>query len=90
MAMAATDPRVTGSIPQVHCFPSADVEFARATRARLNEAALTAPRHELRAIVERKLRESYPEARVRPRDPVATISDGLDDLWYAFRDGGAA
>ena len=75
----------------VHCFPSADAEF-RATAQRLVASIwernhLTEP---LVADVQAALRETYPEAVVRPRDANAELGDPLVQTIYAFRDGRAA
>jgi hypothetical protein len=75
----------------VHCFPSADTEF-RATAQRLVASSWerlqsTEP---LIAEVQAALRETYPEAVVRPRDPHAELGEPLVQTLYAFRDGRAA
>jgi len=75
----------------VHCFPSADAEF-RATAQRLVASSWeqnhsTEP---LIAEVQAALRETYPDAIVRPRDANAELGEPLVQTIYAFRDGRAA
>jgi hypothetical protein len=36
--------------------------------------------------VRRKLKERYPAVRVEPRNRLAN-GDGLEELWYCYRDG---
>ncbi|MEX2010932.1 MAG: hypothetical protein WEF51_01710 [Chloroflexota bacterium] len=75
----------------VHCFPSADAEF-RATTQRLVARSWERihSTDQLIAVVQAALRETYPDAIVRPRDAHAELGEPLVQTLYAFRDGRAA
>jgi hypothetical protein len=75
----------------VHCFPSADEDF-RATAQRLVASSWERVHsiERLIAEVQAALREIYPAAIVRARDPHAELGDPLVQTVYAFRDGRAA
>jgi hypothetical protein len=75
----------------VHCFPSADEEF-RAAASQLVADSFERIRStdELIATVQVALRERYPEAIVRSRDPQAEVGISAVQTLYAFRDGRAA
>lgn len=68
-------------------FPAQDDAFARDVSAAA-EAAVSegAGEDELVAIVEARLRATYPNAVVRMQEPLASLMDGADTL-YAYRDG---
>ena len=68
-------------------FPARDDVFARDVSAAA-EAAVSegAGEDELVAIVEARLRATYPNAVVRMQEPLAGLMDGVDTL-YAYRDG---
>jgi hypothetical protein len=68
---------LNGSPPALHLNPSDDQAFA-AVVGRLLAAGL----HDAPAF-ERRLRESYPFALVRPRD----LAHEPFVLWYVYRDG---
>lgn len=88
MDLSATPPRPLHAERldrlDVHCFPSSDATFS----ARVSDLI-----HELDAsdlsplALESRLRLTYPEARVRVRDTLASLAPGLAG-WYVFRDGG--
>ena len=68
-------------------FPDRGDAFARDVSAAA-EAAVSesAGEDELVAIVEARLRATYPNAVVRMQKPLAGLMDGADTL-YAYRDG---
>jgi hypothetical protein len=75
----------------VHCFPSADADF-RVTAQRLVASSWERihSKDQLIAEVQAALRETYPDAIVRPRDAHAELGAPLVQTLYAFRDGRAA
>ena len=66
-----------GSPPALHLNPSNDETFAAAVAGLLDSGLRDAP------AFERRLRESYPFALVRPRD----LAHEPFVLWYVYRDG---
>ena len=64
------------------CFPRDDAAFVARVQQLIHPPAAEEP---LLAAVEALLRETYPLARVSPRDPGAAL-DGKR-VWYVFRDG---
>lgn len=66
--------------PSITTFPSADVAFAAFVRRCLADA-------ETPSELEAALRAWYVDATVHARDELAGF--GLDELWYAYRDGAA-
>jgi hypothetical protein len=75
----------------VHCFPSADEEFKRATQRAVADSWQRIHQTErLIADVQERLRERYPSVVVRARDAEAEIGSPTIQTLYAFRDGRAA
>jgi hypothetical protein len=68
-------------------FPARDEEFVRnAADAVASVSADVDDDEELRAMVERRLRATYPNAVVRMQDELARIGGGAGTM-YAYRDG---
>jgi hypothetical protein len=71
----------------VRSFPASDREFADAAGVALEGAqADSDDLATLRAVVERRLCETYPNARVHAQDELAGLAI-QDVVWYAYRDG---
>ncbi len=68
----------------VHCFPTSDPDFAAVVRSLLDDLDHSDPSA---VELESELRRTYPDARVRERDPLGSLAPGLVG-WYVFRDGG--
>jgi hypothetical protein len=71
-------------VPRAVCFPRDDPLFAERVESLLDDAHGEGP---FPAAVQALLRESYPQAVVRPRHELAAF--GREGLWYVFRDGTA-
>ena len=69
----------------VRSFPANDRDFADATGAAIEDAQPEDP-VTLRDVVERRVRGSYPNARIQVQDELADLSM-QDVVWYAYRDG---
>jgi len=71
----------------VRSFPASDREFADATGDALQDARVQrSDAATLREVVERRLRGSYRNARIRVQDELADL--GMQEIvWYAYRDG---
>ena len=69
----------------VRSFPANDRDFADATAAAI-QAAPPADAATLRDVVERRVRSSYPNARIQVQDELAGLSV-QEVVWYAYRDG---
>ncbi len=61
------------------CFPPDDAVFADIARRLLMSASVAEP-----AVIETALRQRYPQAVVRGRDPLASFGSSA---WYLYRDG---
>ncbi len=73
--------------PTLRCYPREDRQFlADAQKAVADSRELASRSHQLLDEVRRKLKERYPAVRVEPRNRLAN-GDGLDDVWYCYRDG---
>ncbi|HEU5203125.1 MAG TPA: hypothetical protein VFU17_02380 [Candidatus Limnocylindrales bacterium] len=72
---------------QLQPFPARDEEFVRnVTDAFASVSAEVSDDEELRAMVERRLRATYPNAVVRMQDELARLGGGAGTM-YAYRDG---
>ncbi len=70
--------------PQVHCFPSSDPAFLRATQEAVAGSWQTIHNGErLLAEVRAKLHAAYPRAEIRPQTELARL--GGEVVWYVFR-----
>jgi hypothetical protein len=68
--------------PRAVCFPRDDPLFAERVENLLDDAHAEGP---FPAAVQALLRESYPQAVIRPRHDLAAF--GGEGRWYVFRDG---
>lgn len=68
-------------------FPSADTTFAAEVAQALEDGRREVDDADaLRAVVTRRLQSAYPDARVVPQSPMASVIDS-EDVWYVYRDG---
>jgi hypothetical protein len=73
--------------PILRCYPREDTQFSTDAQRALAEASgRGAGLKQMLDDVRRRLKESYPAVRVEPRNRLAN-GDGVDDLWYCYRDG---
>jgi hypothetical protein len=73
--------------PTLRCYPRDDPQFLADAQEALTESRWLASRsQQMLEEVRRKLKERYPAVRVEPRNRLAS-GDGLDDVWYCYRDG---
>jgi hypothetical protein len=71
--------------PQINCFPSDDDAFVDVVRDALAHESLQAKTlDELRERVEMRIRQRFPQVRVRPRNHLADLGE---TAWYVYRDG---
>jgi hypothetical protein len=72
---------------QIRTFPSGDADFARATHSALDRSVPDATDvRSLASVVDRRLREAYPNSRIVPQDEMGRLGKG-EQLWYVYRDG---
>jgi Polyketide cyclase / dehydrase and lipid transport len=64
------------------CIPSSDIDFAGYARAALAALQPAASRDALRTTFEKRLRERYPAATVRPQEGLATLGPREGTVWY--------
>jgi hypothetical protein len=66
--------------PHLVCIPSANRTFSRHAWSVFDGLPRDLPLDDARTELERRLRERYPHAAVRPQDPLAALSTG--PIWY--------